>query len=153
MAHISYSKKNWTDTSSSGNTLNAASLNNIENGIVNSVDKINSIDDKISTVDKIYCGSVVRTMQTNGEVILFSDEQFKRHFGKSFNGAYDAISVQNGDWNACPHYLSGAVHVDTTKKLWAYVVDGYDGVERKVRINFIIAIGNVDYNGIENGTA
>lgn len=117
MSHISYSKKVWSDTPSSGNTLNAVSLNNIENGIANSVDKINSIDDKISTVDKIFCGSVVRTIRANREVEVFTDAQFKRHFGRSFSSGKDCVAVSNADWVACPHYLSGAVYVTTTKKL------------------------------------
>ena len=72
MSHISYSKKVWSDTPSSGNTLNAASLNNIENDIANNVDSINLMDDKIGTIDKIFCGSIVRTIYSNGEVKVFT---------------------------------------------------------------------------------
>lgn len=153
MAHISYSKKNWTDTSSSGNTLNAASLNNIENGIANSVNKINSIDDKISTVDKIYCGSVVRTIRSNREIKVFTASDFKRHFGKSFNSGTDCVVVSNGDWLACPYYIGSSIFTTSDDSIWAKAFEDYDGVERKIRINFIVALGTINYTSIEDGWA
>lgn len=151
MAHISYSKKNWTDTSSSGNTLNATSLNNIENGIANSVNKINSIDDKISTVDKIYCWSVVRTIQSDREIKVFTDAQFKKHFGRSFKPGMDFVGVSNGDWMACPYYIGSAIHTSSDNSIWAKAFEDYDGVERRIRINFIVVLGTINYTSIEDG--
>ena len=151
MSHISYSKKTWTDSPSSGNTLDAASLNNIENGISSTVTKINSIDDKISTVDKIFCGSVVRQIQSNREIEVFTDYQFRLHFGRSFDPAMDFVGVSNGDWVACPYYIGSAIHTSSNDSIWAKAFEDYDGVERRIRINFIVALGTIDYVAIEEG--
>lgn len=150
MAHISYSKKTWTDTASSGNTLNAASLNNIESGIKNSVDKINSIDDKISTVDKIFCGSVVCDVDPNGYITVFTNDMFSSYFGRSFNPHTDCVAVFNGDWQHCSFYTGCAAYLRSpADKIQAKILDEmWDAAESQIRINFIVALGTVNYEAI-----
>ena len=146
MSHISYFKKTWSDNPSSGTTLDAASLNNIENGIANSVNKINSIDDKIAEVDKIFCGSVVRSIDSSGTAEVFSENDFEYYFGRGFNPRYDCVVVSNGDYYMLHYSLESPSFIPGSSGIATRVVGNYDGVERKVRINFIVMLGNVNYD-------
>lgn len=95
----------------------------------------------MSQLPTIHFGSIISEYSSNEdlEVLLFSDSDFKRRFGRSFSIEKDYVGVMNGDADAngsssmCVNYYSGS------KNIWVRVPGAREG---NIRLNFIVVLAN-----------
>lgn len=135
-ASLSFSKKTWTDTATSGTPITAAELNRLENAISSLTTAVNNLQDSVSHEPKIYIGSLV-TNPVDDSVCMFTDNEFISKFGRSFNFTTDFIDVINGDLHNIPVHVQGAQLDPIEKQVWAvFDRQWYD----KIRLNYIVVL-------------
>lgn len=137
-ASLSFSKKTWTDTATSGTPITAAELNRLENAISSLTTAVNNLQDSVSRIN-VYTGSkVINTRES--WAILFTRQEFMSTFGRTFSNAYDSISVMNGDGKANNITVFGVTYYPSDQSLVVALSAKGNG---SFRINYTVVLAKI----------
>ena len=131
---VEYVKTVWEN----GRTaLNAARMNNMEQGISNCATQINKLGDSVSRI-KIGTVSFTGIDEKNEHVLLTRDE-FVAIAGRECNGERDFIGVYSGDRKGIETYPVSASCNKEDGNVYVKFTDRNDG--RGVRVTYLIVLG------------
>lgn len=134
-ARISFSKKTWTDTATSGTPITADELNRLENAISSLTTAVNNLQDSVSYT--LHTGSRVISVNSSW-ITVFDKATFIQWFGRSFNMDKDCIYLMNGDRIAQNIAIRGTYYDVTSESICAALENTANG---NFRFNFIAVLG------------
>lgn len=95
-----------------------------------------TIGDSVSRVPRLFTGSKI-LKSSNDSCVLFSREEFKKLFGRSFNQNTDAVFVMNGDGKDIPVHIDGCTYLADQGAIYA----NFDRVWLSaIRVNYMVAL-------------
>lgn len=108
--------------------------------------EIKSLRDSVSQVaaitdglQKIFVGTeVFHTWTGDGQLQLWTNQEFINNFGRSFRPTRDCVLAMNGDAANNNHYLSGVSYYEASSSLWVKTWDG--GGSGPYRVNYVVVL-------------
>lgn len=144
-ASLSFSKKAWSDTATSGTPITATELNRLETAIYNLTTAVNNLQDSVTQgCKRIFCGSIVRTIESDvyhTRAHLWNASECNSAFGRQFRASTDCCICMNGDYAA----------INWVKAMYTYYTGSeqclycrlYDGsVSAPIRLNYVICFNH-----------
>lgn len=113
-ASLSFSKKTWTDTATSGTPITAAELNRLENAISSLTTAVNNLQDSVSSIS-FYYATIIRS--GSDWQVLIDANALATHFNIPTSELKDKLVpvVHNGDISANSSVI--AVQLNNTQGL------------------------------------